>query len=204
MPGSTKEQILISAEDIFIFAQNLEIVLEFKILVCSCDRWHKHAGRRKITPPSPESYQFACMACTCLIDRRGGGGNQGGGEVSNARAAVESTERLGNKILRPRAAGERAGGDGRTSPKGGRGRGFSSSRLEAGSRWRREREGGRLRGVISIGAVTYLNGDFTQPTDDEVQEEHNLLRPIGVRVEAWDMIDTHARAQKRERVGSPD
>ena len=35
----------------------------------------------------------------------------------------------------------------------------------------REREGGRLRGVISIGAVTYLNGDFTQPTDDEVQEE---------------------------------
>ena len=84
------------------------------------------------------------------------------------------------------------------------GRGFSSSRLEAGSRWRREREGGRLRGVISIGAVTYLNGDFTQPTDDEVQEEHNLLRPIGVRVEAWDMIDTHARAQKRERVGSPD
>ena len=64
--------------------------------------------------------------------------------------------------------------------------------------------GGRLRGVISIGAVTYLNGDFTQPTDDEVQEEHTLLRPIGVRVEAWDMIDTHARAQKRERVGSPD
>ena len=61
-------------------------MLEVKILVCSCDRWHKHAGRRKITPPSPESYQFACMACTCLIDRRGGGGNQGGRERYPTRA----------------------------------------------------------------------------------------------------------------------
>ena len=141
------------------------------------------------------------MACTCLIDRRGGG-NQGRREVSNARAAAQSTERLGNKILRPRAAGERARGDGRTNPNqradaDGASPLVSRREVEGGG----EKEGGRLRGVISIGAVTFLNGDFTQPTEDEVQEEHNLLRPIGVRVEAWDMIDTHARAQKRERVG---